>query len=64
VPQYDQAVNRLHPEKWGWNPHWLDLAAPIGIGGIAIAFFIWQLNRRPVLPPNDPRLATLGGLHD
>ena len=36
--------------------HWLDLAAPIGIGGIWIAAFIWQLQKRPLLPLNDPRL--------
>lgn len=28
---------------------WLNLAAPIGIGGIWLAGFIWQLGRRPLL---------------
>jgi len=36
--------------------HWLDVVAPIGIGGIWIAFFLWQLQRRPLLPLHDPRL--------
>ena len=33
---------------------WLNLAAAIGIGGIWIAAFIWQLKSRPLLPLNDP----------
>lgn len=35
--------------------HWLDLAAPVGIGGLWIAFFIWQLNGKSLLPLHDPR---------
>jgi hypothetical protein len=35
--------------------HWMDLAAPIGIGGIWIAAFVWQLKAQPLLPLNDPR---------
>ena len=37
--------------------HWLDLATPIGIGGIWMAAFIWQLEKRPLLPLGDPRFA-------
>ncbi|HSS43822.1 MAG TPA: hypothetical protein VLO07_00660, partial [Thermoanaerobaculia bacterium] len=33
--------------------HWLDLAAPIGIGGVWLALFLWQLTQRPLLPVND-----------
>ncbi len=36
---------------------WLDLAAPIALGGIWAYFFIRELNRRPLLPVNDPSLA-------
>lgn len=36
--------------------HWLDLAAPVGIGGLWIAFFAWQLSRRPLLPRHDSLL--------
>ena len=32
-----------------FNRYWLNLAAPIGIGGIWLAAFIWQLGRRPLL---------------
>lgn len=35
--------------------HWLDGVAPIGIGGIWIAIFIWQLKSQPLLPLHDPR---------
>jgi len=37
--------------------HWLDVAAPIGVGGIWIAGFIWQLKDKPLLPLNDPEFA-------
>jgi len=36
--------------------HWMDLAAPIGIGGLWLAFFFYQLKGRPTLPQLDPRL--------
>ena len=41
--------------------HWLDLAGPIGIGGIWIAAFIWQLQKRPLIPLHDARLEAIGG---
>jgi len=34
--------------------HWLDFAAVIGLGGIWLAVFLWQLVQRPLLPLNDP----------
>lgn len=42
-----------------------DLPAIAGIGGVWIAAFIWRLKQRPILPPNDPRLAAelAGGHH-
>lgn len=45
----------LHPGEF--SIHWMDVVAPIGIGGIWVAFFIWQLKGRALLPTNDPRLA-------
>jgi hypothetical protein len=33
---------------------WMSLVAPIAFGGLWIAFFIWQLRLRPLLPFNDP----------
>ena len=36
----------------GLRIHWLDLAAPIGIGGVWLAAFLWLMQRRtPLLPP-------------
>lgn len=40
------------------NPamYWLYLAAPIGIGGLWLFFFLRELGKRPLLPVNDPYL--------
>ncbi len=35
---------------------WLDLAAPMGICGLWLAYFLRQLEKRPLLPLNDPHL--------
>jgi hypothetical protein len=35
--------------------HWLDIVILIGIGGFWVAFFIWWLQRKPLLPLHDPR---------
>ncbi len=35
---------------------WLDFVAPLGIGGIWIWYFLWELKKRPLFPFNDPRL--------
>ncbi|MFQ5962462.1 MAG: hypothetical protein ACE5MG_13815, partial [Candidatus Methylomirabilales bacterium] len=40
----------------GVTIHWMDLVAPVGVGGIWMWFFIWQLKGRPLLPLHDPRL--------
>jgi len=36
--------------------HWLDIATMAGIGGIWVAVFLSQLEKRPLLPFNDPFL--------
>jgi hypothetical protein len=59
----------LMPEvrREGLAFHWLDFVAPIGIGGLWIACFIWMLKRQPLLPLNDhrdPRLQPAGGHGD
>lgn len=36
--------------------HWLDLAAPIGIGGLWLAYFFRNIQERPILPLNAPDL--------
>src|SRR5437762_5067367 len=35
---------------------WMDIAAPFAIGGFWLAAFTWQLQKRPLLPLNDPQL--------
>jgi hypothetical protein len=36
--------------------HWLDLVAPVGVGGLWLAAFLWQLQRRSLLPWHEARL--------
>ncbi len=36
--------------------HWLDVVAPIGIGGLWLAYFFRNLMERPILPLNAPDL--------
>lgn len=36
--------------------NWTDVVAPIGVGGLWVAFFLWQLKQRPLVPFNDPEL--------
>jgi len=47
----------LHHENF--HVSWMDLAAPIGIGGIWLAFFIRALLEQPLLPLKDPRRVAL-----
>ncbi|MBZ5537901.1 MAG: hypothetical protein LAO31_18250 [Acidobacteriia bacterium] len=35
---------------------WMDFAGAIGVGGLWIAFFAWQLKKRPLIPLRDPRV--------
>jgi hypothetical protein len=37
--------------------HWLDIVAPVGIGGLWLAAFIGYLKARSLLPLHDPRFA-------
>jgi len=39
--------------------HWLDIAAPVGIGGLWLAAFIGYLKARSLLPLHDPRFTEL-----
>ena len=35
--------------------HWMDIVAPIGIGGVWLALFVRELKAKPLLPLHDPR---------
>jgi hypothetical protein len=36
--------------------YWLDIVAPVGLGGLWLALFLWQLSRRSLLPWHELRL--------
>jgi hypothetical protein len=39
--------------------NWMDLVAPIGMGGLWLATFAWALRQRPLIPINDPLYETV-----
>ena len=40
----------------GFGVSWMDFAVPVGLGGIWLAYFLTQLEKRPLMPLNDPHL--------
>jgi hypothetical protein len=42
--------------KGDFHMSWTDVVAPIGIGGLWLAYFLWQLKQRPLIPFNDTQL--------
>lgn len=36
--------------------HWLDVTAPLAVGGLWLAGFVWLFKRRPAVPVHDPYL--------
>ncbi len=48
----------FHPGRF--SVHWLDLAAPVGLGGIWLAAYLFNLKRRPLLALHDPRFVATG----
>jgi hypothetical protein len=49
-----ETVPEFFPEHL--HVSWMDLTAPIGLGGIFIALFLTNLMKRPLIPPNNPKL--------
>jgi hypothetical protein len=45
----------FHPGRL--SVHWMDLVAPLGLGGVWLAVLLWRLLDRPLLPLHDPRFA-------
>jgi hypothetical protein len=45
-------VPAFHPGAF--KIHWMDILAPLGLGGIWLAAFLWQLRRVPLIPLHDP----------
>jgi hypothetical protein len=48
-----------HGAGAAFHPHWLDLAAPLGIGGLWLFFFARHLRARPLLPVGEPVMQAL-----
>lgn len=44
--------------KNGLRIHWLNFSVPLAMGGLWIAFFLWELKQRPLLPLQAPNLET------
>ncbi len=44
----------FHPEQFAF--HWMDLAAPVAIGGLWFTAFLRQVKKKELLPMHDPRL--------
>lgn len=42
--------------KGSFGVSWMDFTAPIGLGGLWLAYFLTQLGKRPLLPINEPHL--------
>jgi hypothetical protein len=42
--------------KEGWGISFLDLTIPVGLTGLWLAYFLTQLGKRPLMPPNAPHL--------
>jgi hypothetical protein len=59
-PEFDSSGMNLHmvagEHEGGFFVHWLDLAAPIAIGGLWVWMFFTQLAQRPLLAARDPYL--------
>jgi len=52
--------------KSAFRLHWMDLLAPVGIGGLWLGAYLFQLQKWPLLPVRDPHLEEAiaqGGAH-
>lgn len=56
VDLYWMVAPNFPEAQHGLSAHWLDVVAPIGIGGMWMAAFMHQLRGRPLVPLYDPRL--------
>jgi hypothetical protein len=71
APEFASSGENLHllagEHESHFYIHWLDLAAPLAIGGLWLWMFFTQLRRRPLLAVGDPylreSLASAGGGH-
>jgi len=52
VDTYWLVVPSLHQD--GISISWMDFTAPLGVGGLWFAYFLWRLKAAPLLPVKDP----------
>ena len=52
VAMYWLVMPAFHTE--GLSVSWMDFTAPLAVGGLWLAFFLWRLKAAPLLPLNDP----------
>jgi len=45
----------VEPSEHAWFVlHWMDVLVPVGLAGIWLSVFLWQLGERPLMPAHDP----------
>jgi len=54
VDMYWMVLPAFGPEHGGLT--WMSVVLPVGLGGIWMGYLLWQLQRLPLLPVNDPRM--------
>jgi hypothetical protein len=62
VDLYWLVIPALHPE--GLSAHWLDLGAFLLVGGVSLAFGVWRLQGKALVPRNDPYYPASLRYHD
>ncbi len=53
----------VFPDTPIWQ-HWMDPLAPVGLGGLWLAFYLWNLGRAPLLPQHDVNQAAALHCHE
>lgn len=58
VMRFVDAVWLIEPafDKDHFHVSWMDVVAPLAMGGLWVAAFAWQLQKRALVPINDPQL--------
>lgn len=54
---YHIAPTSFHGQPHYNNPfniHWMDFVGPVAVGGLWLAYFFYELKKRPMLPHQDP----------
>jgi len=57
MPYLVAGLSRMLPEKFFTPEQLVDLACLLFMGGLLTILFLWSLNRHPIYPLKDPRMA-------